>query len=155
VGNIPKKVFGNLHNVSSFTDPLVQFGRLALKDDLLHFAASCAGPSRSPFLSSFVVVTIEAKKRFFWRWGNLHPQLFPTMGAGRLKGFFGCFPFGTSPVKIPPDSGHGYPLIGIFICPSRQPESSPVVAAQSKTPGFILSRGLTVRSQILNTSPHR
>jgi hypothetical protein len=53
-----------------------------------------------------LVVTIEAKKSFSGRRGDLHQQLFSTTGAGGLKGFLGYFPFGTSPVKVSSYSGH-------------------------------------------------
>jgi hypothetical protein len=62
-----------------------------------------------------LIVTIKAKKSFFGRRRDLHPQLFSTTGAGYLKGFWGHFSFGTPPVKISPYPCHLYPLIKIFI----------------------------------------
>ncbi len=65
------------------------------------------------------MVTIQAQKRFSLRRGDFHHQLFSTTGAGRLKGFGGCFSSRTSPVKVFPGSGHLYPLHQDFHLPQH------------------------------------
>jgi len=79
-----KEFFVIFIDVAPFGDPLVQFGRPALKDEILHLAVRCARPRESHWSLTIPDISYGASVQGFRKLGEYYVD---------LSGLFICFSF--------------------------------------------------------------